>query len=208
MQYVSPTLGALIISTIPLFVPIADIIIFKSRITVMNYIGILISISGVIFVVFSTNSDFSASMMGIAWLFLSVIAAIVYTSILYKLSDKYQPISIVAYQNLIGILYFMPLLFLTEYSHLVQVQFSFEVFKPLIQLVIFGSILAFLFYSYSVKHLGMTKSTIFTNLIPVFTAVFALFMHGSPITLFKGLGITLVIGGLLTSQFSKKTSTN
>jgi drug/metabolite transporter (DMT)-like permease len=91
-----------------------------------------------------------------------------------------------------------------EWDHLWQIQWTFSVILPLLELALFGSALAFLFFTYSIKRLGMTRSSVFSNLIPVFTTLFSYIILKDEITGLKIAGILVVIGGLLLTQFEKK----
>lgn len=198
------TLAAVIIATIPLFSPIGAYYYLKERISMMNFVGIIVSVVGVAFVIFHKGFDLSdVNPMGIAFLALAVISALGYALIIKKLTDKYNSISIVAYQNLFGIVFFLPLFFILDYKEFIQVKPTWEVIIPLLNLGIFASSFAFIFFTYSIKHLGISKANIFTNAIPALTAIFAYFMLGESLTLMKMLGILIVIFGLFLSQMRK-----
>ena len=202
VKLVSSTLAAVIISTIPLFSPFATAYFFKEKITKLNFAGIIVSIIGVAFVIFSKddNTQLTASPMGILLLFIAVAAGIGYSIVIKKLSGKYNSISIVTYHNIIGIFFFLPLFFIFDYKHFVSVGFVKEAVVPLLELAIFGSSFAFIFFTVSIKKIGVTKSNAFTNAIPVLTAIFAFFLLGETLTLIKMAGIGLVISGLFMSQ--------
>ncbi|MBN1925835.1 MAG: DMT family transporter, partial [Prolixibacteraceae bacterium] len=68
------------------------------------------------------------------------------------------------------------------------------------ELAIFASTLAFVFFTYSVRYMGITKSNMFVNIIPVFTATFAWIMLGDIPTVQKITGIAIVIAGLFIAQ--------
>jgi len=205
VKLVSSTLSAVIISTIPLFSPFATAYFFKERITKLNIWGIIVSILGVGLVVFSKNPDsaFSATPLGILLLFLAVAAGIGYSIVVKKLSGKYNSISIVTYHNIIGIFFFIPLFFIFEYKHFMSVGYVEEAVVPLLELAFFGSSFAFIFFTFSIKKIGVTKSNAFTNAIPVLTAIFAFFMLGETLSLIKMAGIGLVISGLFMSQIKR-----
>ncbi len=107
---------------------------------------------------------------------------------------------IVTYQNLFGIFYFLPFFILWEYNDFKQVGFAGEAMVPMLQLAIFASTLAFIFFTHGVKYIGVAKASIFTNLIPVVTAVSAYFIIREPIFFKELLGIAIVITGLFISQ--------
>ena len=77
---------------------------------------------------------------------------------------------------------------------------------PLLSLGVFASSVAYTLWAYAFSKLGAAKANIYSNLIPVFTAIFSCIIIGENITLQKVLGIMLVIGGLILSQlkFNKK----
>ncbi len=205
VKLVSSTLSAVIISTIPLFSPFATAYFFKERITRLNIWGIVVSIIGVGLVMFSKNTDsaFYATPLGIMFLFIAVAAGIGYSIVVKKLSGKYNSISIVTYHNIIGIFFFIPLFFIFEYKHFISVGYVEEAVVPLLELAFFGSSFAFIFFTFSIKKIGVTKSNAFTNAIPVLTAIFAYFMLGETLSFIKMAGIGLVISGLFMSQIKR-----
>jgi len=200
LTYVSSTIAAVVIATIPLFSPIAGYYFINERITLMNFIGIVVSVIGVVLVILKDNLSLNISINGLLLLLLAVFSAIVYSIYLIKLSKKYDVYSIITYQNTFGIFYFLPFFFLFDYQDFMRVGFQMEPFISIFQLAIFASSGAFLLFTYSVKKLGITKANAFTNSIPIFTAIFSFFMLGEKITLINGIGILTVIVGLFVSQ--------
>lgn len=207
LKFVSSTIGAIIVATIPLFSPLAASRFHGEKISIRTFLGILLSFFGVTIVVFDASFNLIASPLGIALEFLAVISAIFYTVVLKKLAVKYNPTSIITYQNLLGIIYFVPLFFLFEYRDFTAIPFSFPAFAGILKLSVFASCIAFIFYAHSVKQMGINKVNIFINLIPVFTAFFAWMILDDPLTLRKFIGIIVVISGLLVAQVKLRKST-
>ncbi len=203
VKFVSSTLSAVIISTIPLFSPFATAYFYNERVMKFNIIGIVISIIGVALVIFERDENVSATPLGILLLFLAVAAGIGYSIVVKKLSGKYNSISIVTYHNIIGIFFFLPLFLLFEYNNFISTGYAQKAVVPLLELAVFGSSFAFIFFTYSIKKIGVTKSNAFTNAIPVLTAIFAFFMLGESLTVIKMTGIGLVISGLFMSQVKR-----
>ena len=56
-------------------------------------------------------------------------------------------------------------------------------------------------YTGVIRDLGVIKSNVFTNLIPVFTVVLAYLFLGDRLNAIAAIGLTLTILGLLLSQF-------
>jgi drug/metabolite transporter (DMT)-like permease len=75
-------------------------------------------------------------------------------------------------------------------------------FIPIIELSVFASCGAFIFFAFSVRNIGITRANVFTNFIPVFTAVFSFFLLGDKLTIQNILGMMLVIGGVYMAQIN------
>jgi drug/metabolite transporter (DMT)-like permease len=148
------------------------------------------------------NKDFSfiVSPVGIAWLALAVMAAVFYSILLKKLAMKYNPFLIIAMQNLIGTIYFLPLFLVFDYHNFVQVHPNAELITSLLLLAVFASSLAFVFFAISAREIGVSKTNLFTNLIPVFTAIFAFIILKEDFDIRKIAGMIIVIGGVFLSQ--------
>lgn len=206
MQQVSSTLGAVIISTIPLFTPLISYFMIKEKITIPNIVGIFISLAGVLIIVLRNDGSMTAPLSGILMLFVAVFAAIFYPVFLKPLAHRYTGTTIVAYQSIFGLIFFLPLFFIFEYSTFITTSFSSKSLIAAAELTVFASVFAFLFFTASVKNIGVMKSNTFVNLIPAFTAVFAFFILGESLTITKAMGIVIVITGLFVSQlkFKKK----
>ena len=203
VKLVSSTISAVIISTIPLFSPFVTAYFFKEKVLRFNIIGIVISILGVGLVIFERGENVSAAPAGILLLFLAVAAGIGYSIVVKKLSGKYNAVSIVTYHNIIGILFFLPLFLIFDWNHFVSTGYVAKAVVPLLELAFFGSSFAFIFFTFSIKRIGVTKSNAFTNAIPVLTALFAFFLLGETLTVIKMSGIGLVIAGLFMSQIKR-----
>lgn len=197
MKFINSTLGALIIATIPLFTPIFTYFTVKEKLTIFHIIGLIISFFGVALVI---SNDFSGriSLLGIILLFLAVIAANFYGILVKKLLSEYSGFTIVKIQNVIGLLYLLPLFIIFERNKLSNLQLID--FIPILKLSIFGSALAFIFKTYSIKKIGLINSNIFANMIPVYTAIIAYFVLDDILGMKKFIGIVIVLSGLILSQ--------
>lgn len=110
-QLVSSTLAAIIISTISLFATLFAFLLYKEKITLLAILGIIISFLGVGIMIFENGFELSASLLGIALMFVAVLSTIDYSISLKKLAYKYPPVNIIAYQNIIGLFMFLPVFF-------------------------------------------------------------------------------------------------
>jgi len=200
LKFVSPTISSAIIATIPLFASIAAVLFVREKAGWLTWIGILVSIIGIIFMLVNRDFSLTASPKGVALLLLAVFSAVVYSALVKRLTHKYSALTIISYQNLLGAFYFLPLFLIFDFKHFIQVIPNRELVLAILQLAFFGSCLAYLFFIMAVAKLGMVKTNIFSNLIPVFTAIFAYFVIHEIFTAQKVVGVMLVVSGIMVSQ--------
>lgn len=199
MTMISSTLAAVLISLSPLLSPVAERLFFGRRIPVLSIVGLCVSVLGVAIVVFHNGiGHMDANPYGVLLMLVAVVATAGYSVTVTKLTQRYSVFSIISYQNTLGALYFVPLFLIFEREAFMGV--TLQSIVPIVKLGIFASSFAFLLYTYSLKHLGITRASSFTNAIPVLTAVFAYFILNEEITLIMMFGIGVVVFGLFLSQ--------
>lgn len=204
LLYVSSTVAAVIVATIPLFAPIAAWYFYKERLSLMNIAGLFLSFLGVCLVILNNDLSFSASPKGVLLEFMAVFSAIGYSLVLRKLAFRYNIFTIITYQNFIGIFMFLPFWSVFEAAGFINTPFHWQAFRAIILLSVFASTFAFILFTYSVRTIGINRSNMFINLIPVFVAIIAWFILGDQLTVQNFIGITVVIGGLFIAQARKR----
>lgn len=203
LTYVSSTTASVLIATIPIFTAIGAWIFYKEKLKAINYIGIIISLIGVLVFVMK-KGGVSLDPRGLMLILLAVISATGYSLTLKHLAGTYNPIYIVNIQNIIGTILFLPIILIFEAEHFSSMVFNPKAFWAIVQLAVFASCGAFILFGYAVRSMGVTRANVFSNLIPVFTAIFAFFMLGDSISLMEIIGMLIVILGLFLSQSPKK----
>ena len=202
LTMVESTLAAVIISTIPLFAPVLAFIFLRERIGIATIIGILVSLGGVFFVIYEPSGGFKANIWGVALMFMAVFSAICYATVLRKIPTYYNNTSVIFYQSLLGLIFFVPTFFLTDFSTIQTLKVSSESLFALIMLAVFASVIAFVLFAGAVRKVGVTRTNVFVNLIPVFTAILSWLILDEILTLSKWIGIAIVVTGLFVSQWN------
>ena len=202
LTYVSATVCSVLIATIPVFATIGAWLIFKEKLKAINYAGIILSFMGVLVFILNTDGSLSFNIKGLGLLTLAVLSAVGYNLTLSHLIETYTPVYIVNVQNLIGATLFLPLFMIFDFKHFISTPFTFDMFKPIIELSIFASCGAFILFAYSVKNMGITKANVFSNCIPVFTAFFSFILMGDKLTVQNIAGMAIIIAGLFMSQMN------
>lgn len=203
VKFTSPTISAVLIATIPLFASIVAYFKLKEKISWLNIVGICISFAGILIMLFNKNLELEASPKGIFALLIAVFSAVSYVIYLKILSGRYSPFFIIAVQNLIGLVYFLPIFFIFDFYQFINVKPDLTVIGSLLALAVLCSSFAFVAFTIATREIGVSKSNVFANLIPVFTGVFSFLVIGEELNLQKVLGIVIVVAGLFFSQLKK-----
>jgi len=202
LTYVTATVGSVLISTIPVIATLGAWIIFRERLKLINYAGIILSFIGVLVFIINKDGSLSFNMKGLILMILAVFSAVGYNLTLSRLVGSYGPVFIVNVQNVIGAILFLPIFLIFEVKPLIATPFDFSHFLPIIELAIFASCGAFILFAYSVKNMGITKANIFSNCIPIFTAIFSFILLDEKLSFQNILGMAIVIAGLFMSQIN------
>jgi drug/metabolite transporter (DMT)-like permease len=202
LTYVSATVGSVLISTIPVVATIGAWIIFRERLKIINYIGILVSFIGIVIFVLNKDGTLTFNIKGLCLLMLAVFSASGYNLTLSRLVGKYEPAFIVCVQNTIGAILLLPVFLIFDFKGLVNTTLTLRSLVPVIELSVFASCGAFILFAYSVKNMGITRANVFTNFIPIFTALFSLFILGDKLTIQNIIGMIIVVSGLIMSQMN------
>jgi len=203
MIFVSATVGAIIISTIPLVTPVFTRIFLSEKLTLFNFTGLIISFTGVAFIVAEKNSAEIKSVWGIVLIFFAVLSGTSYGIVLKKVSKYYKGTTIVGMQSLLGALYFLPLFLVFDAGEIIKSGLSVEAIQTIFKLALFGSTIAFILFTCGAKELGLNTANMFTNLIPVFTAILSGIILDEAFTSRKTIGMIIVIMGLFLSQYKE-----
>ncbi|GAU75473.1 DMT family transporter [Fusibacter sp. 3D3] len=195
IKYISASPAALIIAAIPVFTLIFEALIYKRKIEGLDLFAVLLSVFGVVFIVDIKFSEFFKMQESIGYLMMvgAVFAWVIYSLASKPLFEKYSYLTIIFYQFLYSIPFFIPLVFFESNRwHAI----GFEVIAHLIFLSIIASVLGFYCYAKAMDLLGVTESSIFINFLPIVTIIFSYFYLGTVISVRQFIGGALVLASV------------
>lgn len=203
VQLVSGSLASVVVATIPLFVPFGMALAYRERIGIGTIVGVVMSLVGISIMLIG-GEELKGSLRGMIFLGGAVVIAVVYTLILVKVVDHYRPVVITAYQNMFGLIYYLPVMLIADSSHLPLLSYSPKMILLLLVLGVCCSTLAYVFYNYGIRQFGASAACIFNNAIPVFSLIAAIMIGQETFVWTKALGAVVVIGGVFVAQFQKR----
>ncbi len=205
LLYASPAVAAIIIATIPVVTPVFAFLLLRERITVATVMGAFLSVGGVALIVLADGEAGGAQLLGVFLVFGAVLAAVGYSIALRRLPSGYSSLTVVAWQNLIGLGLFLPLFVVFDGAYLLTLGMpSPQVLGGLLFLGVFPSTVSFVFLGRGIRVLGATKANIMTNTVPVFATLFSVLVLGEVLRASTVIGMMIVIGGVLLSQVRRR----
>lgn len=204
LQSVTAGRAALIIALNPIAITLLSAFIFKEKITLLRFLGILMSVSGAIVVI--TRGDISelfrnALAMGDLYIFLCVISWVAYSLIGKFVLRELSPLVSVGYSSMVGMVaLFFPALMNHLYPRAVLI--GLTEWGALFYLGFFGTVLGFFWYYEGLNKIGPMKASVFINFVPICSIVLAYLILDEPVTLSLAAGACLVVGGVLLTNVS------
>lgn len=192
--------GPLISGTTPFMTLIAEVIFFDTVLTAKKGMGSIISLIGAYFVVGGILSA-RGGIIGYLLMIIATIFWVIYSVFQKPLLEHYSALVIVFYQAVVGTITLFPFIFM-EKTHwrLITPKIGFN----LLYLAIGCSALAYYLYSFSLKRLGPSTTTLYMNSVPVFTMIISLFIGHKSISQYQILGAILVMGAAILTQWERK----
>lgn len=204
LKFTSASFASVIIALIPIIVSLTMYFMEGEQLSWKLLAGTIISIIGIGIMTFGTDNGISFSMKGFCWLLLALFAAGGYSVLLSRLVQDYSPITITTYQNMLAIPFYLPFVCVFDLRHWGEITWSFQSLLSLVCLAVFCSAGAYMLYSFAAKKIGITKTTVFTNAIPIVTIIIAAILGLEAFTFQKFAGIVLVVFGVIFSQMKRK----
>ncbi|MDY6327116.1 MAG: DMT family transporter [Bacteroidales bacterium] len=200
LKYVDASFAAVIIALIPILVSVTMFFVESVPIRWEFILGAAISLVGVGLLSVNPDGAIGISVKGVLLLCVALVAAVGYSVLLNRLVNKYRPLTVTTYQNLIAIPFYLPFMLAFDMKVWPSLAWDATNIFCLVCLAILCSAGAYMLYSYSVKQLTVTKVSVFTNLIPIVTLLVAAAIGQETFSNLKLLGIVVVVAGVMFSQ--------
>lgn len=196
----SPTLTAIILAVIPVFVMIFGQIFYRENLSAINKAGVFITLAGVITYIAMGGDIHAKYLSGIAVMVLALIGSAGYSLVCKKLTAKYSPITITTYQFSLAIPFFAVTFLIFGLPQWHPGIISFSVLKPILYLAVLCSCLCFGLYTNAIEKIGMTKASVFSAVIPVVSGVFAYILGRDVLTPWHFVAMIITLTGVVLSQ--------
>ncbi|WP_292254652.1 DMT family transporter [Marinospirillum sp.] len=201
LKYTSASQAGLITSILPLMIAAGAWLFLKEQIKKRQWFGFMLAVAGVIWM--SAYSEVSSSApnpaLGNFLEVLAMMSAVGYTLLVKKLTSRYNPVFLTAFQTFVGAVFFLPL----ALSQPLPEQVEPQVIWGIVYLGVVVSLGAYGLYNIALSRLSATVTGAYINLIPVFALLVALLVLKDTINLQQWLAVLVIFTGIGISQYQQ-----
>lgn len=195
LKLVPASHGALLVALNPIMVMLLSAWRYGEKIRPVKLAGVLLSLTGVVMVISRGNPVrlLEGFEWGDAFMLGCPITWAIYTLAGKEALKHTSPLQASAWASMTG----CAMLLLFAGTETVPLEVPGKVWLALAYLGIIGTVLAFVWYYEGVARLGVTRTAIFNNLVPVFALLLSVLILHESVHWYTWAGAALVISGVL-----------
>jgi len=194
LLYTSAGNSATINALIPLTSSVLATFMTEERLTPRKLGWIFLAFSGVLLTATGGNVQVLRTLSfnrGDLVMILAMLSFSIYGIYSRRLTMRYSPLFVTAYIFLFGLIQITPLMLMEGVIGEV-LSYSREAWMAVAFMSVFASVLGYMFQQMAIQKLGINRTMLFFNLVPLFAILFSYLVLGDPVT-----SVTLASAGLI-----------
>jgi drug/metabolite transporter (DMT)-like permease len=199
--------SAIIFNVSPILLVFFGWLLFGEEITKKEKIGLIFALLGTTLTTLAPaikgEAQFtSGSFIGNVFILLSAISWVAYTLINKKTSFDYPTFNTTCISFFVGFATFLPIfIFQRASSATPLLYFQPQAIPGILYMVFFGSIVAYLAYTYGASKIEVSEATLFSYLQPIFTIPLSVLWLNETVSQYFILGAVLIIIGVFLTEW-------
>jgi drug/metabolite transporter (DMT)-like permease len=208
LQFTTAINGSLINSAEPVAIVAVAWLMFRDRLTGMQWAGVLVSLAGVVYLIARGDPDMLFNLdlnIGDVLVFISIICWAVYAVLMRRVPPELDRLNFLFAILVAGAIAVFPF-WILENIYYLPTPITWTTAGVTGGLALFASILALLWWNRAVEGLGASRAGLLMHLIPVYTVILAVWLLNEEPFLFHAIGIGLIAIGIFLTTILKATS--
>ncbi|AEA46170.1 DMT family transporter [Archaeoglobus veneficus] len=209
LKLTTATNASILINTCAIFIALMSYILLGERFTGLKVAGIIVSFVGVVMIISNGfNAGFSGqTALGDVLMVFDGLLWAIYTVLGKRLLEKYGAGALTAYAFAAGTFLLLPFALYEGIEDIFSL--TPQAWASLLYLSVLCSVFAYVVWYAALSHMDATEVAVFVYLVPLFTAIMAVFLLGEEITPFIAVGGVLTIAGVyMVEQYSFRHTEN
>lgn len=199
LMYTSTAFTGMVSSVSPIFTAILGAVMLRERPTARQWLFICISIAGVMMVSLGANEG-ENTVMGCICLLLAYFSGSFYSILVRRLSRIFSAFEITYIMFTVGFAFFA-VFACVKYGSGIGAVLGSALSEPrficsALYLGVLASVCAYMLANYSLRHLPVARSTIFTSFSTVVSVLSGVVIMGDRFTLVSGVAFALMLTGV------------
>lgn len=202
LKYTTAINSSLIAATNPIITTILCIIFLKDKITLKRSIGIFLSFLGVFLTITNANLSTIRNLSlnkGDLLMLVAVSLWAAYSVFSKSVIHKFSPLILTFYSFLFCTIFLIPFVIYDRPWMFIK-QVPYYSFMAVVYMSIFASVIGYLVQQMSIKQIGPSKTSIFINLVPVFSIILSVTILSESMSIVKVFTTLLIITGVYICQ--------
>ena len=198
----------ILVTAVPVVILILTLVQGKEKFSLPGLIGLLIASIGAIVVL--TRGDLE-SLLSLRlgngeWLVLLAVPCwAIYTVAIKQKPEALSSLMLLTGMTIYGLLFQAPLA-ISEFISGYRLTLTNDIFISVMYLGLFPSVLAYICWNFGVAEIGANRTGYFMYLMPILSALLAVYFLDEQFALFHIVGAVMVITGILLAQLSSNKS--
>jgi len=197
--------ASLLMASVPILTGIISSLSGYEKVRPIAWIGIFLSFFGIFLIMKANPAGFnfaSAHFKGNVLILLAAVSWATYTVFAKPLLTKYSPLILTAITMCIGTILLIPFS-INELKRQDWQSISALAWVGLIYSSFLAIALGYVIWYKGIEKVGTTRTSIYSNLIPVLTALFAWQILSERLTIYHLIGASVIFTGIYLTHFNK-----
>ena len=202
LNYTQVINAVLMLAAIPAATIVLSSLMKIEKTNIFQLFGLILSIIGIGSII--SNGDIQKIISlnfnkGDMWMLVCVITWSLYSTLLKKNKFKLSQFTLIQLMVSVGVLFLIPQFFY-EKSIGLKLNLNKEFLLILIYVAVFPAIAAYYFWQKGIEIIGPNRSTMFIQLMPLFSAIMAIIFFKEKFELYHFAGAILILSGIYLSN--------
>ena len=202
LNYTKVINSVLVLAAIPVATIIFSSLMKIEKTNIFQLLGLFLSIVGIGSIISYGDVQNIIELnfnKGDLLMLVCVICWALYSTLLKKYKFKFSQFTLIQLMVSAGILFLIPQFFY-EQSNNLEINFNKAFFAILIYVVLFPAIAAYYCWQKGVEIIGPNRASMFIQLMPLFSAIMAIFFLNEKFELFHFVGASFIVLGIYLSN--------
>jgi drug/metabolite transporter (DMT)-like permease len=194
-------------STIPVLIVLLSAMFFKQRLSVRQFLGLVLSCAGVLTIIL--HGEFARLLAlqfshGDLLVFAAMVSFAMFSIFLRSLPADIDRLGLLGAQLVVAVVVLFPPL-VWEYVRGARASWNIAALAAMLYVGVAASLLANLLYMFGIARIGPARASMFIHLVPLYGAIMSAALLGESLQIYQAVGMAAIVAGLAGFNMAENT---